>query len=455
MYLFRADESSGALLFNLKSTLQNKTEMKKEIGFRAIRGESVTQIAKEKKVSRKFVYTQKNMALKAIEKAFSNNLDVKLKDVLFTFSFTKAIIEQLVLSMILCGRSSYRSTQRILLDIFNFNISLGKISTIVKKSSQTAAIVNNYRDLSDIKVACHDEVFFNGKPIFTAVEPISRFCFLMKEAEACSEIEWEATLQEKVAQGYEPEYIVADGGAPLRSGIKKALPGVPCFYDVFHLSREFGKAILGFKQSLSKNSKSLESLTERIEEDGLSQNDPRNKDDFTSLNWLTESVNFELKAIECLGKGIGRTIHKALSFTKSYTFTEREDFYDRTLQSLNPIVASPFNRKFHTDRLYSLLYTQKKNLLSIFNLSSSLPKIRASSAVENFHFNLRQQLQGQAFFDGPHQQLQLFYLNHRRFLASKHPHRRQRSPAEVLDQRSHPHWLEMLGYEKPPFMSVT
>ena len=41
-----------------------------------------------------------------------------------------------------------------------------------------------------------------------------------------------------------------------------------------------------------------------------------------------------------------------------------------------------------------------------------------------------------------------FFLNHRRFQRSKHAERVGKSPAELLLGQTHPHWLEMLGYQR-------
>ena len=73
---------------------------------------------------------------------------------------------------------------------------------------------------------------------------------------------------------------------------------------------------------------------------------------------------------------------------------------------------------------------------------------RASSVVENLnsrlrnYFFLRQQL-GEGYLD-----LLRFFLNHRRFQRSEHPQRVGKSPAEILTGKEHPHWLELLGFER-------
>jgi hypothetical protein len=41
-----------------------------------------------------------------------------------------------------------------------------------------------------------------------------------------------------------------------------------------------------------------------------------------------------------------------------------------------------------------------------------------------------------------------FFLNHRRFRRSDRPERIGKSPAELLNDQRHPHWLELLGFQR-------
>jgi hypothetical protein len=74
--------------------------------------------------------------------------------------------------------------------------------------------------------------------------------------------------------------------------------------------------------------------------------------------------------------------------------------------------------------------------------------VRSSSAVENLngrmrcYFFLRRQI-------GP-QYLELlrFYFNHRCLDRSRRHERTGRSPLQLLSRREHPHWMEMLGYQR-------
>jgi hypothetical protein len=73
--------------------------------------------------------------------------------------------------------------------------------------------------------------------------------------------------------------------------------------------------------------------------------------------------------------------------------------------------------------------------------------VRAGSIIENInsrlrcYFFLRRQI-GAGYLD-----LLRFFLNHRRFLRSEHPQCVDKSPAELLSGKTHPHWLELPGFE--------
>jgi hypothetical protein len=63
------------------------------------------------------------------------------------------------------------------------------------------------------------------------------------------------------------------------------------------------------------------------------------------------------------------------------------------------------------------------------------------------YFFLRRNL-GQGYLD-----LLRFFLNHRVFMRSERPERVGKSPTELMTRKSHPHWLELLGFElfrRPP-----
>jgi len=55
------------------------------------------------------------------------------------------------------------------------------------------------------------------------------------------------------------------------------------------------------------------------------------------------------------------------------------------------------------------------------------------------YFTLRRHL-GNSYLD-----LLRFFLNHRRFMRSRHAERQGKSPRELMTGQGHPHWLTLLG----------
>ena len=74
--------------------------------------------------------------------------------------------------------------------------------------------------------------------------------------------------------------------------------------------------------------------------------------------------------------------------------------------------------------------------------------VRASSVIENLNSRLRGYFFLRRHLGGEYLDLLRFFLNHRRFARSEHPERVGKSPAELLTGSSHPHWVELLGYQR-------
>ncbi|MDO9714451.1 hypothetical protein [Paracraurococcus lichenis] len=70
---------------------------------------------------------------------------------------------------------------------------------------------------------------------------------------------------------------------------------------------------------------------------------------------------------------------------------------------------------------------------------------RSSSLVENLNSRLRTYFTLRRHLDGSYLDLLRFFLNHRRFLRSRHAERQGKSPRELMTGQDHPHWLTLLG----------
>ena len=73
---------------------------------------------------------------------------------------------------------------------------------------------------------------------------------------------------------------------------------------------------------------------------------------------------------------------------------------------------------------------------------------RASSLVENLNSRLRNYFFLRRSLGDSYLSLLQFFCNHRCFLRSRVPERVGKSPKQLLTGQPHPHWLELLGFER-------
>jgi hypothetical protein len=73
---------------------------------------------------------------------------------------------------------------------------------------------------------------------------------------------------------------------------------------------------------------------------------------------------------------------------------------------------------------------------------------RASSLVENLNSRLRSYFFLRRDVGPSYLELLRFFLNHRPYLRSAKSQRCGKTPAQLLTGQDHPHWLEMLGFQR-------
>ena len=213
-------------------------ERRKDLAIHSLAGsEPLAKMAAREGISRKFLYRQKRKAEAALDQAF-----VPFEDdpaVLFYLPVTAAWLTQLVLGLILICHSSYRGVIRLLQDLFDAPASLGAIHHLLKSAAAQAARLNAAQDLAPIRVGLHDEIFQGNQPVLAGVDAHSTYCYLLAEAQHRDGDTWGVHLLDAQAQGFRPDYTVADAGQGLRAGQRAALGDAPCHGDVFHLQRTF------------------------------------------------------------------------------------------------------------------------------------------------------------------------------------------------------------------------
>jgi len=160
------------------------------------------------------------MVVQAIDQAFALRADT---DVLFHLPVTPQWLDQLMLSLTLTCKSSYRGVQEFMRDMLDVSVSVGTVHKRVQGAAAQASSINFPQDLSSIRVGLHDEIFQGTMPILAGVDAASTYCYLL--VDACK-------------QGFDPQHTIADAGQGLRAGQKVALPGTPCHGDVFHIEKQ-------------------------------------------------------------------------------------------------------------------------------------------------------------------------------------------------------------------------
>ena len=99
------------------------------------------------------------------------------------------------------------------------------------------------------------------------------------------------------------------------------------------------------------------------------------------------------------------------------------------------------------NQLYSQLADKFHGVVdAVVDAMKQIP--RAGSLVENLNSRLRTYFTLRRQLGTPYLGLLQFFLNHRAFMRSQRPERVGKSPAQLLTGKSHPHWLELLGFTR-------
>jgi hypothetical protein len=476
---------------------------RRQLALAALTGdETVSGLAREHQVSRKFVYHQAAKADEALDEAFAaGGCGESGEDrVLFYLPVTKAWLRQLILGLMLICHSSLRGVVELFHDVFDCDISASTVHNVLQATVAQARACNERQDLSGIRIGAHDEIFQSGRPVLVGADVASTYCYLLSLEEHRDGDTWGVRMLELEDQGFHPEATIADAGKGLRAGQALAMPTVPCRGDVFHALQTV-QSLVTFLENRAYGAMSahddLERKTARTRRrGGRTQVLARKRnaaertedqavalaDDVAALaDWLRGDVlalagpdhatrrelfDFlvaELRTREPLCPHRIGPVVRALA-------NQRDDLLafavelDRNLAAL----AAEFQVSVETVRDVFGIETLEPDDATRWPREDALRRqlggrfhplgvavaevarqtIRASSVIENLNSRLRNYFFLRRHLGPDYLTLLQFFLNHRRFLRSERPERVGKSPAELLNGRPHPHWLEMLGYAR-------
>lgn len=480
-----------------RASLMNVAE-KKELAIHLINNKnSIATIASDNQVSRKFIYTQKNKIMAAINDTFS---DAEHDDeVLFHLPVTKNWIKQFVTSLALDCRSCIRGIMKSASNLLDYNLSIGGIHNIIKTAIVKSKSINESQDLSNIKLAAQDEMFQHNKPVLAGVDIQSLYCYLLSQADHRDGDTWAIHLLDLQKQNFNPERIIADDGSGLRAGHKIAFPCTPCDADNFHIT----KTLMELRRFFRNNLKTAISYRILMEAKFLKSIDTNNFD--KNEKKYEAAKKYEKKMLnlsELIDTLVSWMEHDIFNMAGTNPIVRRELFdfivaefkklekkYPHRIRAVRVTLENQrdlllaftdvLNNKFifianqcalDLETIWQMCELQRckqggnnyaiRSLPLQFKLDEKYDDVedaviaamasteRTSSMVENLnsrlspYFFLRREI-GYSYLC-----LLQFYLNHTPFLRSENPNRVGKSPAELLTRKPHDHWLELIGYKR-------
>jgi hypothetical protein len=474
-------------------------DQRRELAVQGLAGtQTVSQLARDHQVSRKFVYQQIVTAGQALDEAFA---PVAADKVLFYLPVTKAWLEQLVLGLVLLCHSSYRGVVELLRDLFDYSMSVGTVHNIVQASVTPARAHNAAQDLSVIRIGAHDEIFQARQPVLVGVDVASTFCYLLSLEDHRDTDTWGVRLLELRDRGFQPDATIADFGMGLRAGQNVALPTTPCLGDIFHGQQDLTEALRAvdnraYQTMQTRNDLECKQARHKWRHGGADRkltsqliHARRAEDQAVALaediallsRWLRNDIlavagppaaerrllyDFVVKEMHARasnGPLILKTACRMLANHREemLAFADRLDeaiaalaeefqvpgagvrelLYVQALDLQNP-------QRWQRDAVLHRQLRDRYHPLSVAAADLSRTTVRASSVIENLNSRLRNYFFLRRHLGPDYLALLQFFLNHRRFLRSEHPERVDQSPAELLTGQRHHHWLEMLGHTR-------
>ena len=471
-----------------------------DLSVQALAGnEPLAQLARRHDVSRTFVYKQAAKATEALHQAFTPS--PPHQDVLFHLPVTKDWLRQFILAQVLIGHTSFRGVTEILHALFDYrDISIATIHNILADAVNEARQVNDAQDLSAIAVGAHDEIYQAGRPVLVGADVRSTYCYLLAAEEHCDETTWGVHVLDLAERGLRPERTIADGGKGLRAGQTAAWGNeIPCNADVFHAERDLGSLAFyldhraaGCVAARRKLERKMERLKKRSKGQSLSsklglarQAEVKAvalaRDVGALADWMTHDIlsaagpdlptRRELFAfvVEELRQREGLCTHR-IGPVRRFLEGHREELLafagilDERLgdialrRNVPPPLVHAVCQLQGMDPKQPAYWKRdallRRKLPGHFHaVQSDVRRVlgetpRASSIAENLNSRLRNYFFLRRHLGKDYLDLLRFFLNHRRFLRSDRPERIGKSPRELLTGRTHPHWLELLGYER-------
>lgn len=482
-----------------KTVAQTRSPSERQsLALEALSGQQpITRLSEQHQVSRKFIYAQKAKAQAALDEAFEASGDNQ--QVLFYLPVTRDWLRQVVLSLILVCHSSYRGVIEFFAALLDQSISLGSVHTIAQQGVATARQIQAAEELSAIRVGAHDEIFQSHQPILVGCDVVSTYCYLLAQEEHRDATTWGVHLLDLQDKGLALDHTIADGGTGLRAGQAQACPDWPCWGDLFHLLQELRRLSTYVENRAFSTIATCEKLEQQMyrakqqtrgqtlsKKLALARHTQQQAihlaDDLTTLvQWLHQDIlavvgpdlptrqalyDWVVTALRVCELQLPHRIGPVRRLLENgrddfLAFAQRLDHHlaqlatrfqvePHVVRALFEVQALPLERPARWHQEGTLRASLGKTFALLKEAITQLidTTVRASSVVENLNSRLRNYFFLRKHLGLEYRNLLRFFLTHRRFLRSERPQRVGQSPAQILTGKDHPHWLELLGFER-------
>ena len=327
----------------------------------------------------------------------------------------------------------------------------------------------------------------------------STYCYLLEAAEQRDGDTWGWHLLEASERGLSPDFTIADGGTGLRAGQALAWPEIPCHGDVFHAikdCKDLARYLSRRAQKASTQRQKLEQQMDAAKQKGQGNQWSKpltlaRQEEEAALNlatdvkilldWLSHDIlhlagpeysvrqellsfivaELEQRESQCphrigpVRRALKNQAHQLLAFAqllddKLAAIAKRFEVSLSWVREVCLLQRKQLSSNAYWQRWNQLHHQLKGRFLQVLDaVTEAMEQTpRASSMVENLNSRLRNYFFLRRQLGAPYLELLRFFLNHRPFLRSQCPERVGKSPAELMTEQPHPHWLELLGFER-------
>lgn len=345
----------------------------------------------------------------------------------------------------------------------------------------------------------HDEIFQAQRPVLVGVDVASTFCYLLSLEEHRDADTWGVRLLELQDQGLRPDATIADAGSGLRAGQALAWPNTPCRGDIFHALRDLGQLVrfldnraYGVVEACDQQQRRMTRAKRHRRGNTQSKRLALLRREQGRAIALADDVSVLIGWLRDDIFAVAGPDHPTRSQLFDFVVAELETRQSGCPHRIGPVVRALRNQRDDLLAFAAALDQQLAAVAKEYEVSPAVVRellevsasdgrcpstwqrdaelhgrlgdrywgvqeavaevasetVRASSVIENLNSRLRGYFFLRRHLGGAYLDLLRFFLNHRRFGRSEHPERVGKSPAELLTGCSHPHWVELLGYQR-------